>query len=101
MRFWRRRQHSLYYRAAALFLYRYIDRSARSCPLENPIHAATEIFYSSPIDGELIVVDRDAGIAKTVTHQGERDLWLHGSLEQSHAQFLKAFYPNVEVRSER
>jgi hypothetical protein len=54
-----------------------------------------------PINGDLIVLDRDAGIAKTVFDSGERDLWLHGSLEQSHAESLKAFYPNGEVRSER
>ena len=33
-----------------------------------------------PIGGDLIVVDRDAGIAKIVVDSGERDLWLRGLL---------------------
>jgi hypothetical protein len=53
-----------------------------------------------PIGGDLIVVDRVNGIAKTVSDSAERDLWLHGLLEQSHAQLLKAFYPNGEALCE-
>jgi hypothetical protein len=69
----------------------------------NQMATAVSLRFSivRPIGGDLIVVDKDTGIAKTVTDSGERDLWLYGLTKQSHAQFLKAFYPNGEVRSER
>lgn len=62
----------------------------------NPVRAPRFSIILS-INGDLIVLDRQAGIAKTVIDSCERGLWLHGSLEQSHAESLKAFYPNGEV----
>jgi hypothetical protein len=56
---------------------------------------------SLPIGRDLIVFDREAGTVKEVLEQGEMDLLLHGSREQSLAQFLRIFGLSEEAQSAR
>jgi hypothetical protein len=50
-----------------------------------------------PIGGNPFVFDRRTLLTKEIIGAAELDLWLCGSASQSHAQLLKAFYPNGEA----
>jgi hypothetical protein len=62
---------------------------------------STRFTVIRPIDGNIIVFDRSTGVAKEIVDPGELDLWLHGLHGKSHAEFLKAFYPNGEAQPAR
>jgi hypothetical protein len=53
-----------------------------------------------PIGREAIVLDNLTGRTKAIIDATALDWWLHGLATQSHAQLLRAFYPNGEAPAE-
>lgn len=74
-----------------------LGKSKTAVPKKEKTIAMFDIIR--PIDGRLIVLDKKNGIAREIIDEDEWGLWLHGLPPQSHAEFLRVFYPNGEVQS--